>query len=111
MRNPWDNVALGENMPEHLLPADLGRLVQGTLSLPDKRRLLGHLLQKCQRCLGTLARYVGVEGSSAVDEDDYDAAVSRAIRTVMSTAAVATLAALLADDRSQRQLSATELAT
>jgi hypothetical protein len=77
--------------------------------VPDRRRLVGHLLQRCPHCCGALARYAGVEESPVVDEDDYDVAVSRAIRKVMSTAALDTLAALLADDRKSRQLSAGEL--
>lgn len=97
-------------MSEHLVPADLDRLVKGTLSLPAKRRLVGHFLQRCPHCCGAVARYAWVEAAPAVDEDDYDVAVSRAIRKVMSTAALATLAALLADDRNSRQLSAVELA-
>jgi tetratricopeptide (TPR) repeat protein len=110
MRNPWDNVALGENMPEHLVPADLDRLVRGKLSGPEKRLMVGHLLKHCPHCCGALARYGGMAGTLPIKENDYDGAVNRAVRRVMSNAALAAIAALLADDPASHRKPSAELA-
>lgn len=98
-------------MPEHLVPADLDRLVRGSLSGSEKRLVVGHLLKQCPHCCGALARYSGLECSLPVDEDDYQRAVSRAIRQALSKAARATIAALLGDDRASEQQFTAELAT
>jgi tetratricopeptide (TPR) repeat protein len=104
-------------MSEHLVPADLERLVQGTLSAPDKHRVLTHLLRRCPRCCGALARFGGLDATAEVAANEYDGAVERAIARAMQTCgpryeAITTLAALLGDARSSRHrnLSPAELA-
>jgi len=102
-------------MPEHPPPADLDRLVQGTLSAPEKHLLLSHLLRRCPRCCGALARRCGFEVPGEVAGEDYGVAIDRALAAALRITAprleaLATLDSLLADDGSRTgPPSATEL--
>jgi tetratricopeptide (TPR) repeat protein len=85
----------------HSPPPDMDRFVQGTLSRHEKHRLLAHLLQRCPICCRALARRGGFEIPGEVPvEEDYAAALDRALAAAASIAApreeaASTLAALL----------------
>lgn len=90
-------------MTDHPPPADLDRLVQGTLSAREKHRLVSHFLRRCPRCCGALAQRGGFEVPGEVPDEDYGAAVDRAIAaasriTAPRREALAALAALLVVD-------------
>ncbi|HVR11794.1 MAG TPA: hypothetical protein VMW75_27375 [Thermoanaerobaculia bacterium] len=90
-------------MTEHPSPADLDRLVQGTLSADEKRRLFAHLLGRCPRCCSELARVGGFEAAGAVVAEDYEGALDRAFTTASRFAAprrqaADTVASLVAGD-------------
>jgi tetratricopeptide (TPR) repeat protein len=87
-------------MPEHPPPADLDRLVEGTLSAHDKALLLSHLLRRCPRCCGALARRCGFEVPGEAAGEDYGAAIDRALAAALRITAprleaLATLDSLL----------------
>jgi tetratricopeptide (TPR) repeat protein len=90
-------------MTEHPPPADLDRLVQGTLSADEKRRLFAHLLGRCPRCCSALAHFGGFDVAGEVAAEDYQGALDRAFAAAARFAAprreaAETLAALLAGD-------------
>ena len=93
-------------MPEHPPPADLDRLVEGTLSAHDKALLLSHLLRRCPRCCGALARRCGFEVPGEAAGEDYGAAIDRALAGALritaprleALAALDSLLALLTGD-------------
>jgi anti-sigma factor RsiW len=90
-------------MTEHPPPADLDRLVQGTLSADEKRRLFAHLLGRCPRCCSALAHFGGFDVAGVVAAEDYQGALDRAFAAAARFAAprreaAETLAALLASD-------------
>lgn len=92
-------------MPEHPQPADLDRLVQGTLTPRERQLLVSHLLERCPRCCGALALRCGFEMPGDAGED-YGVAIDRALTAAVRTTeprreAIATLASLLAN-RSDR---------
>ncbi len=96
--------ARGHAVTEHLSPADLDRLVQGSLSAGEKVRLVFHLLHRCPRCCKALAHFGGfsVAGEVAAVQD-YNAALDRAIATACRIAApreqaAEVVASLLAGD-------------
>ena len=103
-------------MTEHVLPADLDRLVEGRLSARERQHLVAHLLRRCPECAAVIARS-GAVGPPAGDGrgEDYDLALDRAFdtalrRTVPRREAMATVAALLAGGRGGSPLSAARLA-
>src|SRR5689334_11219482 len=104
----------GRTMPEHPPPADFDRLVEGTLSAHGKALLLSHLLRRCPRCCGALARRCGFEVPGEVAGEDYAAAIDRAVAgalriTAPRLEALAALDSLLADDGRRTGPSAVEL--
>jgi tetratricopeptide (TPR) repeat protein len=102
-------------MTEHLLPADLDRLVSGKLAAREKRRLLAHLAHGCSHCCGAVARFGGIDvpaGGGEEYDDAVDRGIARALRvTAPGREARATLAALLAGERPRTPPSGAELAT
>jgi tetratricopeptide (TPR) repeat protein len=101
-------------MTDHPPPADFDRLVQGTLSAREKHRLISHLLRRCPRCCGALARRGGFEVPGELATEDYGTAVDRAIAaasriTAPRREAIATLAGLLAIDGERVGRSTAEL--
>jgi len=101
-------------MPEHPPPADLDRLVEGTLSAHDKALLLSHLLRRCPRCCGALARRCGFEVPGDVAGEDYGGAIDRALSAALRITAprleaLATLDFLLAGDGRRTGPAAAEL--
>ena len=101
-------------MPEHPPPADFDRLVEGTLSAHGKALLLSHLLRRCPRCCGALARRCGFEVPGEVAGEDYGAAIDRAVATTLRITAprleaLAALDSLLADDGRRTGSAAAEL--
>src|SRR5579864_9048655 len=104
----------GRTMPEHPPPADLDRLVEGTLSAHDKALLLSHLLRRCPRCCGALARRCGFEVPGDVAGEDYGGAIDRALSAALRITAprleaLATLDFLLAGDGRRTGPAAAEL--
>jgi tetratricopeptide (TPR) repeat protein len=102
-------------MPEHPPPAAIERLVQGALSARERHRLLSHLLQRCPRCCGALARHGGFDIPGEAAREDYDLAVDRAFAASLRfatprLAAISTLSVLLAGDYRRGRLSGPELA-
>jgi tetratricopeptide (TPR) repeat protein len=99
-------------MAEHLLPADLDRLAQGTLPVRKKRRLVTHLLHRCPDCAAVVARAggLGVPAGDGGGGEDYELALDRAFRaavrvTAPQREAMATVAALVnGDDGSRPEL-------
>jgi tetratricopeptide (TPR) repeat protein len=90
-------------MTEHPPPADLDRLIQGTLSADEKRRLFAHLLGRCPRCCSELARVGGFQAAGAVVAEDYQSALDRAFSAATRFAAprrqaTNTVASLVAGD-------------
>jgi tetratricopeptide (TPR) repeat protein len=69
-------------MTEHPPPADLDRLVQGTLSADERHRLLEHLLRRCPHCCSALAHFGGFaatgEEAGVLVAEDYQGALDRA---------------------------------
>ena len=95
-------------MTGHPPPADLERLVRGTLSAGEKQRLLSHLLGRCPRCCSALVRFGGfdLDAASEVATEDYSIALDRAFATACRIAAprqqaADTLASLLAGSGEQ----------
>jgi tetratricopeptide (TPR) repeat protein len=88
-------------MAEHVLPADLDRLAQGTLPVWEKHRLVTHLLRRCPDCAAVVARAGGLGvPASAGGGEDYEPALDRALRaalrfTAPQREAMATVTALL----------------
>jgi tetratricopeptide (TPR) repeat protein len=74
-------------MTEHPPPADLERLVQGTLSADEKHQLLAHLLGRCPRCCSALAQFGGFDVAGVVAAEDYQGALDRAFATASRIAA------------------------
>jgi len=90
-------------MTEHPPPADLERLVNGTLSADEKQRLMAHLLGRCPRCCSALGHFGGFDAAGVVVAEDYEGALDRAIATAARFAAprqqaAETLASLLAGE-------------
>jgi tetratricopeptide (TPR) repeat protein len=103
-------------MTEHPPPADLDRLVEGTLSTREKHLLLSHLLRRCPRCCAALARRGGFEVPGEMAGEDYSAAIDRAVAaafriTAPRQEALAALASLLAGDVKRSGRSTAELLT
>ena len=91
---------------EHLVPADFDRLVRGKLTAKQKRLLLTHLLQRCPRCCGGLARLGGFD-SAEIAANQYDGPIRRAVATAVRLTApgqeaFAVVAALLSDEEDSR---------
>jgi len=101
-------------MPEHPPPADLDRLVEGTLATHEKALLLSHLLRRCPRCCGALARRCGFEVPGEVGAEEYGTAIDRALGAALQITAprleaLATLDSLLAGDDRRTGPAAAEL--
>ncbi len=93
-----------DDRDEHLRPTEVSELAAGTLSSARRLALLMHLVRRCRQCAGILARYGGLTAAPRAADEEYDAAVGRAVGRVSSLAAdrrqaVAILRSLLAGDR------------
>jgi tetratricopeptide (TPR) repeat protein len=102
-------------MTEHVSPADLDRLVHGTLSVHEKGRMLAHFLCRCPRCCSSLTQHAGYDDSGEVEVEEYHVVVDRVLSSASRIsaarrAAADALASLLALDRMASRLSTSELA-
>jgi tetratricopeptide (TPR) repeat protein len=110
-------------VPLHLVTGslDVDAFVRGTLSCPERRRVMAHLLRRCPDCQEALARYAGYAGIGvgAVDhrqrDEGYDASIARAFeraRHVVEAQVVASgiLETFLVDERPGAILSLQEAA-
>jgi tetratricopeptide (TPR) repeat protein len=87
----------------HLLAGDLERFVQGTLSCPDRRRVIAHLVHGCPDCGAALASYADFPPYATAPEAANDEAFGRALERARRVAhtrleAIAVLESLVAGE-------------